>query len=64
MVSISQIGRQGSKTAMAQVEVQMEAATSNTNLSRKLAEDKNSQSLGRCGSRVGFVTIFAHFMKK
>ena len=27
MVSISQMGRQGSNTAMAQVEVQMEAAT-------------------------------------
>ena len=34
MVSISQMGRQGSKTAMAVVEVQMEAATSRTNLTR------------------------------
>ena len=32
MVSISQMGRQGSNTAMAQVEVQMEAATRRTNL--------------------------------
>ena len=34
MVSISQMGRQGSSTAMAQVEMQIEPATSKMNLSR------------------------------
>ena len=41
MVSISQMGRQGSNTAMAQVEVQMEAATRRTNLTPIFFKNKN-----------------------
>ena len=40
MVSISQMGRQGSNTAMPHVEVQMEAATSRTNLTRIFVKDE------------------------
>ena len=47
MVSISQMGRQGSSTAMAQVEMQIEPATSKMNLSRNFCPQiEDSREIG------------------
>ena len=60
MVSISQMGRQGSNTAMAQVEVQMEAATRRTNLTRIFFKDIFQGYF----SRIFFKNIFQEYFSR
>ena len=60
MVSISQMGRQGSNTAMAQVEVQMEAATSRTNLTTIFFKDICQEYF----SRIFFKNIFNRYSSR
>ena len=60
MVSISQMGRQGSNTAMAQVEVQMEVATSRTNLTRIFFKDICQGYF----SRIFFKDIFQEYFSR